>query len=158
MRPTEPTLPGKATDERDNAPANAAVVTVRPPAEIMMKQQVPYFLGISAATAGSCGLCMHLVSIPPGAAAEPHVHRGYETAVYLLQGRVLTRYGPGRLITSVSAANDHQQVLYFIRIDASSGPAFAVSPIGFGTAQRLAALKHGGRSRATQRQVRSRVV
>lgn len=76
MRPTEPTLPGKATDERDNAPANAAVVTVRPPAEIMTKQQVPYFLGISAATAGSCGLCMHLVSIPPGAAAEPHVHRG----------------------------------------------------------------------------------
>ena len=25
-------------------------------------------------------------------AAEPHLHRGYETAVYLVRGRVETRY------------------------------------------------------------------
>src|SRR5262245_34842703 len=30
---------------------------------------------------------------PPGRAAEPQLHKGYETAIYLLKGRVDTRYG-----------------------------------------------------------------
>jgi uncharacterized RmlC-like cupin family protein len=106
MPSSEPKQPGNATAECHDAPGRATVVTVRPPAEIMTKQQVPYFLGISAATAGSRGLCMHLVSIPPGAAAEPHVHRGYETAVYLLEGRVLTRYGPGLAHSVISETGD----------------------------------------------------
>ena len=38
---------------------------------------------------------MNLVVIPPGAAAEPHFHKGFESAVYVLEGRVETRYGPG---------------------------------------------------------------
>lgn len=86
--------------------ADAAVVTVRPPAETMTKQHVPYFLGISAATAGARGLSLHLVCIPPGASAEPHVHRGYETAVYLLEGRVMTRYGPGLAHSVINEAGD----------------------------------------------------
>ena len=36
---------------------------------------------------------MHLVVIPPGAKAEPHVHIGYETGIYVLEGKVLTRWG-----------------------------------------------------------------
>ena len=72
----------------------------------MTKQHVPYFLGISAATAGARGLSLHLVCIPPGAAAEPHVHRGHETAVYLLEGRVMTRYGPGLAQSVINEAGD----------------------------------------------------
>ena len=79
MHSTEPTPRGRTTVECNSGPADVAVVTVRPSAETRTKQQVPYFLGISAATAGARGLSLHLVSIPPGAAAEPHVHRGYET-------------------------------------------------------------------------------
>lgn len=79
-----------ATDLRDDADA---VVTVRVPAETMTRQRLPYFVGISKDTAGSRGLAMNLVVISPGAAAEPHVHRGYETAIYVLKGRVETRYG-----------------------------------------------------------------
>ena len=44
-------------------------------------------------TVGAKGLAMHLVAIPPGAKAEPHVHSGYETGIYVLEGRVLTRWG-----------------------------------------------------------------
>ena len=66
MRPTEPTLPGKATDERDNAPANAAVVTVRPPAEIMTKQQVPYFFGKWVSTT----IRLVEISLPSGCQVE----------------------------------------------------------------------------------------
>ena len=106
MRSTEPKPVDKTAAEGDNAPANVAVVTVRSPAEIMTKQQLPYFLGISAATAGASGISLHLVCIPPGAAAEPHVHRGYETAIYLLEGRVMTRYGPGLASSVINEAGD----------------------------------------------------
>ena len=36
-----------------------------------------------------------LVGFPPGGSAEPHVHKGFESATYLLQGRVDTPYGEG---------------------------------------------------------------
>ncbi len=71
------------------------IVTVRTPVTIDAKQRLPYFVGISAETAGAKGLSMNLVVIPPGAAARPHYHRDYESAIYLIQGRVETRYGPG---------------------------------------------------------------
>lgn len=71
------------------------VLIVRPPAETMSRQRLPYFVGISQDTAGARGISMNLIIIPAGGAAEPHYHRGYETAIYLLNGRVETRYGPG---------------------------------------------------------------
>ena len=37
---------------------------------------------------------MNLVVIPAQSAAEPHSHRGFESAVYLMKGRVDVRYGP----------------------------------------------------------------
>jgi uncharacterized RmlC-like cupin family protein len=37
---------------------------------------------------------MHLVVIPPGAKAEPHLHLGYENGIFVLEGTVLTRWGP----------------------------------------------------------------
>jgi uncharacterized RmlC-like cupin family protein len=60
----------------------------------MAKQRLPNFVGISAASAGA-DLSMNLVIIRPVGAAQPYVHRGYETAIYMLRGRVETRYGPG---------------------------------------------------------------
>jgi uncharacterized RmlC-like cupin family protein len=51
------------------------------------------FAGISAESAGSTGLCLHLVEIPPGAAARAHLHRGHETAIYVVSGRAEMRYG-----------------------------------------------------------------
>lgn len=71
------------------------VVLIRPEAEVMTRQRLPYFVGVSVDTAGAKAICMHLVIIPPGGAAEPHRHQGYETAIYLLKGRVDCRYGPG---------------------------------------------------------------
>lgn len=84
----------------------SAVVTVRVPAETMTRQRLPYFVGISSGTAGSRGLAMNLVVIPPGAAAEPHVHRGYETAIYVLKGRVETHYGRRLRHSVVNEAGD----------------------------------------------------
>jgi uncharacterized RmlC-like cupin family protein len=49
---------------------------------------------------------MHLVVVPPGAAAEPHFHDGYETAIYQLEGRVETRFGEGLEQSVVTEAGD----------------------------------------------------
>lgn len=77
------------------AQTHRPVVLVRPEAEVTSKQRLPYFVGISGESAGATKLSMNLVVIPPGGAAEPHFHRGYETAIYILKGRVDTRFGPG---------------------------------------------------------------
>jgi uncharacterized RmlC-like cupin family protein len=82
------------------------LITVRPDHEVMTRQRLPYFTGISSATAGTTGLSMHLVVIPPGGVSEPHLHQDYETAIYLLQGRVETRYGPGLSKSVINVAGD----------------------------------------------------
>lgn len=84
----------------------AEIVTVRPDAQVMTRQRLPNFVGISGTTAGARGLCMNLVIIPPGGRAEPHYHRGYETAIYILRGRVETRYGPGLEKSVINEAGD----------------------------------------------------
>jgi uncharacterized RmlC-like cupin family protein len=50
------------------------------------KQGFDYFAGISAESAGSRGICMHLLTIPPGARAKAHLHESHETAIYVLSG------------------------------------------------------------------------
>ena len=70
-----------------------AMQALVPSKEVMTLQRLPYFVGISGETVGAEGLSMHLVVIPPGASAAPHVHVGYETGIYVLEGKVLTRWG-----------------------------------------------------------------
>jgi uncharacterized RmlC-like cupin family protein len=82
------------------------IVTVRPTETFISKQGLPNFKGISTETAGSEGLCLHLVEIPPGGEAIPHFHDGFETAIYLLEGRVETRYGEGLRQSVVNQAGD----------------------------------------------------
>jgi uncharacterized RmlC-like cupin family protein len=88
------------------ASERAGVVVVRTPAEIMSRQLLPYFVGISEQTAGAKGISMNLIVIPPGAAAEPHLHPGHETAIYVLEGRADTRYGPGLRESVICEAGD----------------------------------------------------
>ncbi len=68
---------------------------LRPPAEALSRQGLPFFVGVSGNTSGAVGLAMNLVVIPPGGSAVPHLHDGYESAIYHLQGRVKVRFGPG---------------------------------------------------------------
>jgi uncharacterized RmlC-like cupin family protein len=82
------------------------IVVVSSPEEILSKQRLTQFVGISGETAGATGLSMNIVVIPPGGAAEPHTHAGYESAIYLLEGRVETRYGPGLSKSVINEAGD----------------------------------------------------
>ena len=69
------------------------IITVRPSETIDTIQKLPNYVGISGKTAGATGISMNVVIIPPSAKAEPHFHKGYETAIYLLKGNVQTFYG-----------------------------------------------------------------
>ncbi len=82
------------------------IVTVRLPSATMTRQKLPYFVGISEATAGASAISMNMVVIPPGGAAEPHFHLGYETAIYILEGEVETRYGEGLRKSQKNVAGD----------------------------------------------------
>jgi uncharacterized RmlC-like cupin family protein len=58
------------------------------------KQGLDYFAGVSAESAGSEGICMHLLEMPPGASAVPHYHAAHETAILVLEGTAEMRHGP----------------------------------------------------------------
>lgn len=58
------------------------------------KQGLDYFSGVSAETAGSRGICMHLLEMPPGARAKAHYHAQHETAIYMLEGVSEFLHGP----------------------------------------------------------------
>jgi uncharacterized RmlC-like cupin family protein len=58
-------------------------------------QGLAYSEGISTESAGSEGICMHLLDLPPGAEALPHLHEAHETAILVLSGGAKMRYGDG---------------------------------------------------------------
>ena len=57
------------------------------------KQGFSYFEGIAKQTVGSKGICIHLLTIPPGKRAKAHVHENHETAIYALSGETHCWYG-----------------------------------------------------------------
>jgi uncharacterized RmlC-like cupin family protein len=57
------------------------------------KQGFTYFHGISAERTGSRGICMHMLTIPPGQRAKAHLHENHETAIYVISGRGRMWYG-----------------------------------------------------------------
>jgi len=82
------------------------IVVIRPSATTPTKQALPIFQGISGQNAGAKGISMNKVVIPPGGAAKAHRHKGYETAIYLIKGRVKTLYGAGLKKSVVNEAGD----------------------------------------------------
>jgi uncharacterized RmlC-like cupin family protein len=57
------------------------------------KQDFTYRTGVTAETTGARGICMHLLTIPPGDRARAHVHDDHESAVYVISGRSGMWYG-----------------------------------------------------------------
>lgn len=94
------------SNQHNTTPSSTEIITVRPTAEEMSRQQLPYFVGISQESASATGISMNMIVIPPGGAAQPHIHRGYETAIYILEGRVQTFYGPGLSRSTINEAGD----------------------------------------------------
>ncbi|MCI0450101.1 MAG: cupin domain-containing protein [Chlorobi bacterium] len=74
-------------DNKDN------LKVITPEEELLTKQNLPHFIGISKNTAGSKGICMNLCIIPAGGQGVAHVHKGFESAIYIMEGTVEVLYG-----------------------------------------------------------------
>jgi uncharacterized RmlC-like cupin family protein len=59
------------------------------------KQGLTYRHGISRESVGAQGICMHVLTMPPGARATPHLHENHESAIYVLSGQIEAWYGDG---------------------------------------------------------------
>lgn len=79
---------------------------VRPTGSYAGKQGLDYFEGVALETVGSKGLCMHLVTIPPGSRAKAHMHENHETAIYCLAGEAVTYWGDKLENRTVTKAGD----------------------------------------------------
>ena len=79
---------------------------IRPEATYDGKQGFRYLAGISAESVGSTGICMHLLTIPPGGRAKAHLHERHETAIYVVSGVAEVFYGESLEHHAVTAAGD----------------------------------------------------
>jgi uncharacterized RmlC-like cupin family protein len=72
--------------------SSSGICRVRPTQETRVTPRVGYFVGISRQAVGARQLAMSLVIVPPKGTVPPHCHRGYETIIHPLSGRVETHY------------------------------------------------------------------
>ena len=66
-------FPAEATGAPDEETSPTEIVTVRPTEQVMSKQRLPYFFGVSEETSGARGLSMSLVLIPPAERPNPTI-------------------------------------------------------------------------------------
>jgi uncharacterized RmlC-like cupin family protein len=57
-------------------------------------QGLAYGVGISAQSAGARAICLHRLTMPPGARARAHLHENHESAIYVISGRAEFWWGP----------------------------------------------------------------
>ena len=79
---------------------------IRPATPYDGKQGFSYLEGISAQSAGSTGIAMMLLTVPPGGRARAHMHDAHETAIFVLSGEVETFYGQSLEHRIVTKAGD----------------------------------------------------
>lgn len=71
----------------------ADCVKLRPGKTYAGKQGFSYFEGIAKETVGAQGVCMHLLTVPPGGRAKAHKHETHETAIYVISGSAKMYWG-----------------------------------------------------------------
>jgi len=109
--------------------ASAKCVVVKAGGEYQGKQGLIYAAGLTGETAGSRGLCLAIARLPPGARSRANLHRGVESAGYVVEGTVDTWFGL-RLEHSVRAeAGDLVYIppdLPHVAVNPSDRPATAL--------------------------------
>ena len=73
--------------------AGPEVRVVKSSGQYRGKQGFDYHVGLTSETAGTRAICLTVVTIPPGARANTHLHRGIETAVYVIEGEAEMLWG-----------------------------------------------------------------
>jgi uncharacterized RmlC-like cupin family protein len=93
-------------DDQGRPAPTCTVIRAGAGAPFAGKQHGTYFEGVSANSAGGRALCLHRLTLAPGARTRAHLHAGHETAIYVLAGAAETRYGEGLRERLVVRAGD----------------------------------------------------
>lgn len=86
-------------------------------------QGFTYFHGVSKEAVGARTLAMHLGTLPPGMVGPAHTHAEHESAIYVLEGEALIRWGHRLEHETTARAGD------FVFVPAGM-PHQAVNPTG----------------------------
>lgn len=86
--------------------AEIGVAVVRAADGVDKPQGFTYFHGVSKEAVGATRLAMHIGVLPPGMVGPAHTHAEHETAVYVLEGEALIRWGTGLEHEVRAAAGD----------------------------------------------------
>ena len=86
--------------------APGEVIIIRAGGSYDGKQGMTLATGVSSRSTGARGLCLHLVTIPPGTRGVPHVHDGHESAIYTVSGETEVWHGEGLRHRAVVTAGD----------------------------------------------------
>jgi uncharacterized RmlC-like cupin family protein len=103
-RPGEPPLSGVARPGIVGAMPHCTVI--RPGATYAGRQGLSYGAGVSAESAGARALCLHRLSMPPGARANAHLHANHESAIFVISGRAEFWWGERLEHHEIVAAGD----------------------------------------------------
>ncbi len=71
------------------------------------QQGFTYLAGLTGGTAGSRGICKTVVLLPDGARAKTHLHRGIETAVYIIEGETEMYFGEALQNLMIARAGEY---------------------------------------------------
>ena len=73
-------------------------------------QGFTYLTGLTGASAGSRAICMTVLLLPDGARAKTHLHRGIETAAFVIEGEVEMWFGERLAEQLVARAGEYVYV------------------------------------------------
>ena len=93
------------------------------------KQGLTYVAGLTGETSGSSGICLTVATLPSGARAKAHLHRGIETAAYVIEGEAIVRYGPRLEHSLTASAGDYSYIppdVPHVVMNTASSPCRAV--------------------------------
>jgi uncharacterized RmlC-like cupin family protein len=65
----------------------SACTVIRPGGSYEGRQGLAYAAGVSAESSRACAMCMHRLTMPPGARARAHLHSDHESSIYVICGR-----------------------------------------------------------------------
>ncbi|MGE5244813.1 MAG: cupin domain-containing protein [Betaproteobacteria bacterium] len=102
---------------------------VRPGESFVGRQGLTYISGLTGETGGSARICMTVATLPPGARAKAHLHRGIETAAYVIEGQAVICHGDRLQRRITASAGEYSYIppdVPHVVMNASDAPCRAV--------------------------------
>lgn len=130
-RPESEPVASTGTASGELTDVEPRLVAIRPEADVLRRDRLEGFVGLSDRTCGARSLSMQLVVLPPGAESPAHFHPLHETGVYVISGDVEVFSGPALEHRIVGRGGDlvftPPGVLHAARNASDTAPAYLIA-------------------------------